>query len=100
MLRNRFKPRIKMFRIALIDVLMFSLPFLVYGAYVLTTRRAGPANMWDGAPVLWLVAAGCLLILITMATLISFSGGDHRGRGGEARRDRLMTLPSHDRTRP
>ena len=51
-----------MLRIALIDILMFSLPFLVYGAYVLTTRRAGPADMWDGAPVLWLAAAGCLLL--------------------------------------
>jgi Family of unknown function (DUF6111) len=69
----------KMLRIALIDILMFSLPFLVYGAYVLTTRRAGTADMWDGAPVLWLAAAGCLLLLITMATLISFSGGNPGG---------------------
>jgi hypothetical protein len=68
-----------MLRIALIDVLMFSLPFLVYGAYVLMTRRAGTADIWDGAPVLWLAAAGCLLLLITMATLISFSGGKPGG---------------------
>lgn len=64
-----------MLRIALIDILMFSLPFVVYGAYVLATRRAVPADMWDGAPILWLAAAGCGLLLITMAFLISFSGG-------------------------
>jgi hypothetical protein len=46
---------------------------------MLMTRRAGTADIWDGAPVLWLAAAGCLLLLITMATLISFSGGKPGG---------------------
>lgn len=68
-----------MLRIALIDILMFSLPFLVYGAYMLAIRRAAPAELWDGAPVIWLLAAGCGLLLITMATLISFSGGKPDG---------------------
>ncbi len=68
-----------MLRIALIDVLMFALPFLIYGAYMLATRSATPGTLWQGAPVLWLVAAGGALLLITMATLISFSGGKPGG---------------------
>lgn len=68
-----------MLRIALIDIVMFSLPFLVYAAYMLAARRAEPADVWQGAPVLWLLAAGCALLLITMTTLISFSGGKPGG---------------------
>ena len=64
-----------MLRIALIDVLMFSLPFFVYGAYMIATKGTSPADVWQGAPVVWLLAAGFGLLLITMATLISFSGG-------------------------
>jgi hypothetical protein len=68
-----------MLRIALIDIFMFALPFLIYGAYMLATRNAVPATLWQGAPVGWLLAAGGALLLITMATLISFSGGKPGG---------------------
>jgi hypothetical protein len=68
-----------MLRIALIDIFMFSLPFLIYGAYMLTAKGAAPADLWQGAPLLWLLAAGCGLLLITMATLIQFSGGKAGG---------------------
>jgi len=76
--RNRRLGR-SMLRIALIDVLMFSLPFLLYGAYMLAVKGAVPASVWQGAPVLWLLIAGIGLLLITMATLISFSGGKPGG---------------------
>jgi Family of unknown function (DUF6111) len=68
-----------MLRIALIDILMFALPFLIYGAYMIAAKGAAPAGVWQNAPVLWLLAAGCGLLLITMATLISFSGGKPGG---------------------
>jgi hypothetical protein len=68
-----------MLRIALIDILMFSLPFLVYGAYMLFAKRMAPADVWQSAPYLWLVAAGFASVLIAMATLISFSGGKPGG---------------------
>lgn len=68
-----------MLRIAFIDILMFSLPFLVYGAYMLAARRAEPADMWQDAPIIWLLAAGCVLVIVTMAMLISFSGGKPGG---------------------
>lgn len=68
-----------MLRIALIDILMFCLPFLVYGAYMLVAKRADPAGMWQEAPIFWLLAVGCGLVLVTMVTLVSFSGGEPGG---------------------
>jgi Family of unknown function (DUF6111) len=68
-----------MLRIALIDILMFSLPFLIYGAYIVATKGTAPADVWNSAPLFWLIAAGCGLLLITMATLIQFSGGKPGG---------------------
>jgi hypothetical protein len=68
-----------MLRIALIDVIMFALPFLIYGAYMIAAKGAAPATAWQDAPVLWLLGVGCGLLLITMATLISFSGGKPGG---------------------
>jgi uncharacterized protein DUF6111 len=63
-----------MLRIALIDVLLFALPFIIYGVYMVTVKQASPASLWQQAPVFWLLAAGCGLLLATMATLIHFSG--------------------------
>jgi hypothetical protein len=68
-----------MLRIALIDVLLFALPFLIYGAYMLATKGGAPKSLWQGAPVFWLLITGCGLLLATMATLISFSGGKPGG---------------------
>ena len=68
-----------MLRVALIDILLFALPFLIYGAYMLTVKRATPANLWQSAPIFWLLAAGFGLLLVTMATLIQFSGGERGG---------------------
>ena len=68
-----------MLRIALIDILLFSLPFVIYGAYMVSVKGVTPASLWQGAPIFWLLAAGCGLLLITMATLIQFSGGNPSG---------------------
>jgi Family of unknown function (DUF6111) len=68
-----------MLRIALIDILLFSLPFIIYGAYMVSAKGLTPVSLWQGAPIFWLLAAGCGLLLITMATLIHFSGGKPGG---------------------
>jgi Family of unknown function (DUF6111) len=68
-----------MLRIALIDILLFALPFLVYAAYMVLAKGAAPSSLWQGAPVFWLLAAGCGLLLVTMATLVQFSGGQPGG---------------------
>ena len=68
-----------MLRIALIDLLMFALPFLIYGAYMLLVKGIDPAESWQSAPILWLLAVGCGLVAIAMASLISFSGSKPGG---------------------
>ncbi len=68
-----------MLRIALIDIILFALPFILYGAYVLATRGESRESIFQGAPIAWLIAAGCGLLLVTMVTLVSFSGGKPGG---------------------
>ena len=45
-----------MLRIALIDILLFALPFILYAAYMVAVRGIAPADLWQGAPVFWLLA--------------------------------------------
>jgi hypothetical protein len=68
-----------MVRIALIDILLFALPFLLYGAYRVAVKGTAPADLWKDAPIFWLLAAGCGLLLVVMATLIQFGGGERGG---------------------
>lgn len=68
-----------MLRIALIDILLFALPFILYGAYMYAVKGVAPADLWHSAPIFWLLAAGCGLLLVVMATLIQFSGGQRGG---------------------
>ncbi|MGH6735848.1 MAG: DUF6111 family protein [Methyloceanibacter sp.] len=68
-----------MLRIALIDILLFALPFLLYGAYMVWVKGVAPADLWQTAPIFWLLAAGFGLLFVTMATLVQFTGGDRGG---------------------
>jgi len=68
-----------MFRIALIDIFLFLLPFLIYGAYMVTVKGVAPENLWQNAPVFWLLTAAIGLLLVVMAMLIQFSGGKPGG---------------------
>jgi hypothetical protein len=68
-----------MLRIALIDIIVFALPFLIYGIYMVTVKKVAPSDLWQSAPYIWLVAGGLGLLLVAMATLISYSGGKPGG---------------------
>ena len=68
-----------MLRIALIDLLFFALPFLIYAAYMIAVKRVAPSSVLQSAPILWLLAAGFGLLLIVMVTLVQFSGGERGG---------------------
>lgn len=68
-----------MLRIALIDVLLFLLPFLAYAAYMIWVKGVAPANVVNNAPLFWLLAAGFGLLFVVMATLVQFSGGERGG---------------------
>ncbi len=68
-----------MFRIALIDILLFALPFLIYAAYMVAVKGVAPKNVWQSAPIFWLLATGVGLMLVVMATIIQVSGGKPGG---------------------
>jgi len=69
-----------MVRIVVENVLLFLLPTAIYVAYVLLKRRAegvpgGNGSVLDDAPLVWLVAAGAALVIITLVAFGSVSGG-------------------------
>ena len=68
-----------MLRIALIDIFLFLLPFLIYGAYMVVVKGVAPNKLWQNAPILWLLTAAIGLLLVVTATLIQFSGGKPGG---------------------
>lgn len=68
-----------MLRIALIDILLFLLPFLAYAAFMIWVKGRAPATLMQSAPIFWLLAAGFGLLFVVMATLVQFTGGDRAG---------------------
>lgn len=68
-----------MLRIALIDLLLFALPFIVYAVYMIAVKGTAPANVLQSAPVLWLLVAGFGLLLVVMATIVQFSASNREG---------------------
>lgn len=68
-----------MLRIALIDLLFFALPILIYVAYMVLVKGASPAGVLQSAPILWLLAVGFGFMVIAIVVLIQFSGGARDG---------------------
>lgn len=67
-----------MIRLILENTLLFLLPTAIYIAYVLLKRRiegTSEVNVLDDAPLIWLVAAGAALVIITLVVFGSVSGG-------------------------
>ncbi|KAB2941392.1 MAG: DUF6111 family protein [Hyphomicrobium sp.] len=66
-----------MIRIVAENILLFLLPTIVYVAYVYMTReeRPGAMRVLDDAPLLWLFVAGAALVIITLASFGSVTGG-------------------------
>ncbi len=67
-----------MIRLIIENTLLFLLPTVIYVAYVLLKRRIegnSNVNVFDDAPLIWLVAAGAALVMITLITFGSISGG-------------------------
>jgi len=66
-----------MIRIVAENILLFLLPTIIYVAYVYMTReeKPGAIRALDDAPLIWLFVAGALLVIVTLATFGSLSGG-------------------------
>ncbi|MET0313837.1 MAG: DUF6111 family protein [Hansschlegelia sp.] len=67
-----------MSRIA-IQVLLFLLPFFGYAIFLWLTGRGWRApEHWRGVPLVWLVAAGTAITLLSLAALALTTGGSTR----------------------
>lgn len=66
-----------MIRIVAENILIFLLPTIIYLAYMYMTREgeAGTSRVLDDAPLIWLFVAGALLVIATLVTFGSYSGG-------------------------
>jgi hypothetical protein len=66
-----------MIRIVIENILLFLLPTFIYVAYVYMTRDEKPeaARVLDDAPLVWLFLAGAVLMVVTLVTFGSMSGG-------------------------
>jgi len=66
-----------MIRIVAENILLFLLPTIIYVAYVYMTReeKPGAARVLDDAPLLWLFLAGAVVVVATLVTFGSISGG-------------------------
>ena len=66
-----------MIRIVAENILLFLLPTIVYVAYVYMTReeKPGATRVLDDAPLIWLFIAGAVLVVATLITFGSISGG-------------------------
>jgi Family of unknown function (DUF6111) len=67
----------RMIRI-LADLLLFFLPFVLYFGWVKFVRRQMEASggTWQDAPLGWLVAAGVVLVGLSLAATALMTGGD------------------------
>jgi hypothetical protein len=66
-----------MIRIVAENVLIFLLPTIIYVAYVYITReeKPGATRVLDDAPLIWLFITGAILVVVTLVTFGSMSGG-------------------------
>ena len=66
-----------MIRIVIENILLFLLPTFIYVAYVYMTRDEKPeaARVLDDAPLVWLFMAGAVLMVVTLVTFGSMTGG-------------------------
>ncbi len=60
--------------------LLFLLPFIVYGLWLVIARRRARGHEnepgWRDAPLVWLTAAGLGLVLVGFAFAAIYDGGD------------------------
>ncbi len=61
-------------------LLLFLLPFILYGGWLLLARRraCGHENdpTWRDAPLIWLTSAGMVLVLVGFVAAAIFDGSD------------------------
>lgn len=69
-----------MLRVILLNLILFALPFVVYGAVLRLQGKATTLDdFWTKAPIVGLFVASVVLVLTVMVLFASFTGDDPRG---------------------
>ena len=90
-----------MIRIVIENIILFLLPSVAYFAYVYLRRADkadGPndaAQIWDDAPILWLMLAGAVLMLAVTLTFATFEGGSPDQKYIPPRLENGKLIPGH-----
>ncbi len=84
-----------MLRLALLDVVLFLLPFAVYGLYLYAARAGLAPALRVGSPVLRLVAIGLGLAVVGLVLLGVFGGERGQGRYVPAQYKDGKLIPGH-----
>ncbi len=66
-----------MIRIVAENILLLLLPTIVYLAYMYMTRddKPGAMRLLDDAPLIWLFVAGAVIVVVTLVSFGSVTGG-------------------------
>ncbi len=84
-----------MLRLALLDAVLFLLPFAAYGIYVYAARAGLAPALRVGSPVLRLVAIGLGLAVVGLMLLGVFGGERGQGRYVPAQYKDGKLIPGH-----
>ncbi len=77
-----------MLRALLIHMLLFSLPFIIYGSYWAFVKRRREQNPnWSDAPLNWLVGIG---LVLTISGLVVFRFADDQPPSGDYTPPRIV----------
>ncbi|PTW54974.1 hypothetical protein C8N35_11314 [Breoghania corrubedonensis] len=61
-----------MLRVIVVHFLLFLLPFIAYGVWLMIVRRSASAENWRDAPMLWLSLIGGVIVIVSLVMLASF----------------------------
>ncbi|MGI9423672.1 MAG: DUF6111 family protein [Hyphomicrobiaceae bacterium] len=68
-----------MIRVVIENILLFLLPTLIYVGFMLVRKRDQPSvgakQIFDDAPIIWLLVSGAIMMIAGLAYFGSYTGG-------------------------
>ncbi len=85
-----------MLRVVGFQLLMFLLPFLAYGIFLLFSRLDPlKRSSWEASPFYWLTVGGLALTIVSFFLVATFSGSEPGGTYVPARVEDGQLVPGH-----
>jgi cytochrome bd-type quinol oxidase subunit 2 len=84
-----------MLRIILIDIILFLLPFLVYGFWLWVNNKAHVSEHWRKGPMAWLALAGIALVVVSFVIFASIKQAPDGAEYRPAHMENGVFVPGH-----